>query len=53
MNKMMKTVGSMMALGAAGYGVYMMMNQKMPKAKMKKTMKSPYTMDTSPNVKSN
>ncbi|MBQ6840978.1 MAG: hypothetical protein IJO63_02530 [Bacilli bacterium] len=53
MSKMMKTMGTMMALGAAGYGMYTMMNSKKVKGQMKKIMKSPYTMNSSTNVKSN
>ena len=51
MNKMMKTMGTMVILGAAGYGMYTMMGSKKMKGQVKKIMKSPYTMDT--NVKSN
>lgn len=52
MNKMMKTIGGMITLGMAGYGMYTMMNQKMPN-KVKKAIKSPYTMNQNSNVKSN
>ena len=48
---MMKTMGTMVMLGAAGYGMYTMMNSKKIKGQMKKVVKSPYTMDM--NVKSN
>ena len=47
MKKMMKVVGGMLTIGMAGYGTYEMMRRKMPKAKVKKTMKSPYTINTS------
>ena len=50
---MMKVVGGMITMGMAGYGAYMMASQKMPKMKMKKTMKSPYTMGSNANNKSN
>ena len=53
MKNMMKVVGGMLTMGMAGYGVYEMMKQKMPKSNMKKTMKSPYTMNPNSNVKSN
>lgn len=53
MKKMMKVVGGMITMTMAGYGAYEMMKQKMPKSKMKKTMKSPYTMNQNSNVKSN
>jgi len=43
----------MLTIGMAGYGAYEMMKQKMPKSQIKKTMKSPYTMNQNNSVKSN
>ena len=51
MNKLMKKMGTMMLIGGAGYGMYMMMHQKMPNLKMKTLMKSPYTMTKTYDVK--
>lgn len=53
MKNMMKVVGGMLTMGMAGYGVYEMIKQKMPKTKVKKTMKSPYTINNGSNTKSN
>lgn len=54
MHKMMKSTGIMVALGMVGVGTYMLMNKKMPISKMKKTLNSPYTMDSQKqSVKSN
>ena len=41
MNKMTNKIGIAMMMGAAGMGMYLMMNKKMPK--MKNVMSSPYT----------
>jgi len=46
MHKMMKSMGVMLGLGTMGFGMYMLMKDKMPDMKMKKTISSPYTCDS-------